>query len=555
MTNWSRKQIIGLYGIIVFSAVVAIAAPCFSACDFSWKPGQQMPGFQQGEAYAISTWDPDGDGPKQPLLVIGGSLLISSNTGPSMMNIAAWGGTSWQSLDTAPGAISLNGWVTALTVYNGELVAGGFFNQADGVPVNGVAAWNGTSWHGFGNGPGSSVRALTVYNGQLVAAGDDVPLLAWNGSTWQTIGPNQIRALAVYNNQLIAGGWFYFQSDEVDFYGIASWDGTSWHTLGDAVFGGVNALTIYNNELVAGGVCMTAGGVDSGVMRWNGSTWQAVGEVYGVKGLVVYNDKLIAGGDSFWIPYEDLHNIAQWDGSGWHTLGNGTDRPVNTLGVYNNELIAGGGFDTAGDSFVRKIARWNGSMWQGLGNGVSGFGPFRAFTVYNGRLIAGGMDILQTSGMPSGLAWWDGRTAGSSWQPLAGGLSLSDVSALTVYNGSLIASGVFDIAGGGHSYIVRFDGNDWQGFESDLDDLAQSFAAYNGQLIASGYFRHAGGADVNNIASWDGSNWHPLGSGINGGGARLRFTTVSLSREAILQRQVTWMSTASPAGMEARGSH
>jgi hypothetical protein len=42
-----------------------------------------------------------------------------------------------------------------------------------------------------------------------------------------------------------------------------------------------------------------------------------------------------------------------------------------------------------------------------------------------------------------------------------------------------------------------------------------ALAVYNGDLIAGGGFTTAGGMSANRIARWDGSTWHPLGSGIS----------------------------------------
>jgi len=39
-----------------------------------------------------------------------------------------------------------NGYVLALTVYNGGLYAGGEFTTAGGNPANNIAVWNGSSW-------------------------------------------------------------------------------------------------------------------------------------------------------------------------------------------------------------------------------------------------------------------------------------------------------------------------------------------------------------------------------------------------------------------------
>src|SRR5438477_8623746 len=66
--------------------------------------------------------------------------------------------------------------VRALTVYNGQLIAGGDFLVADNsVHVNHVARWDGASWQPLGSGLGpplyGTVYALAVYNGDLIAGG------------------------------------------------------------------------------------------------------------------------------------------------------------------------------------------------------------------------------------------------------------------------------------------------------------------------------------------------------------------------------------------------
>ena len=41
-------------------------------------------------------------------------------------------------------------------------------------------------------------------------------------------------------------------------------------------------------------------------------------------------------------------------------------------------------------------------------------------------------------------------------------------------------------------------------------------AVYDGKLIAAGYFLTAGDISASRIASWDGSHWSPMGSGMSG---------------------------------------
>ncbi|MGP8217568.1 MAG: hypothetical protein ACLQQ4_18515 [Bacteroidia bacterium] len=56
---------------------------------------------------------------------------------------------SWSALGSG-----MNGYVNALTVYNGNLIAGGSFTTAGGNAANNIAEWNGTSWSALGSGMG-----------------------------------------------------------------------------------------------------------------------------------------------------------------------------------------------------------------------------------------------------------------------------------------------------------------------------------------------------------------------------------------------------------------
>lgn len=58
-------------------------------------------------------------------------------------------------------------YVLALDVYNGKLIAGGYFTHSGGVQTNGIAQWDGTSWSSFGSGlfmPGNVCGSHTFCN-------------------------------------------------------------------------------------------------------------------------------------------------------------------------------------------------------------------------------------------------------------------------------------------------------------------------------------------------------------------------------------------------------
>jgi len=168
----------------------------------------------------------------------------------------------------------LNGACYALCVYDGKLIAGGYFEVANCTLATNIASWDGSSWSPLGSG-----------------------MDGW------------VYALMVYDNKLIAGGLFY-TAGGVSVKGIASWDGSSWDSLGSGIEGvwdrTVYALEVYDNKLIVGGAFATAGGVSAScIASWDGSSWSPLGSgmVLGggedypyVSALVVYDNKLIVGG-------------------------------------------------------------------------------------------------------------------------------------------------------------------------------------------------------------------------------------------------------------------
>lgn len=306
-------------------------------------------------------------------------------------------------------------WVHALTVYNGELIAGGQFTSAGGVPANHIAKWNGISWSPLGTGTNAEVDALTVFNGELVAGGQftnaggiGVNFIAkWNGSSWDDelggVG-SIVAALTVYDNRVIAGGYFT-DADGTPAHYIAKRVSGGWQELGGGMGGSqgqVMALGHYGGDLIAAGFFTTAGGQSANhIAKWNGTSWSPLGSGISniVYSLTEYNGELIAGGLFLSAGGVSAKSIAKWNGSTWSPLGSGITGPIYQyvfgLTVLNNELYAGGLFETAGGVLAHGIAKWNGSVWSALGNGLyyGGSNAYGAFTVntYGNKVVAGGL--------------------------------------------------------------------------------------------------------------------------------------------------------------------
>lgn len=343
------------------------------------------------------------DNQVRALTVLDGRLMVGgqftrAEGGTAVNRIARWDGNAWSALGS-PGA-GLNGDVFALTVYNGALIVGGRFTQAGATITNNIASWDGHDWKPV-DGPSRTggvndiVTALTVYNGQLIAGGFFTEaggvsanrIALWNGSAWWPLGTGTnsiVRALTVSGGDLIAGGEFT-QAGGVNAARIARWDGRRWSPLGSGISGAVDALTVYHGELIAAGQFLQAGGKDkNNIARWDGHDWAPLkgpseaGVNASVRALTVFDGRLIAGGaftEAGGIP---ASRIASWDGQDWAPLasevsGGCCDPLVHSLTVFDNALIAGGVFRNAGAETVNFIARWDGSAWSAL-SGPSGTG-------------------------------------------------------------------------------------------------------------------------------------------------------------------------------------
>jgi trimeric autotransporter adhesin len=218
--------------------------------------------------------------------------------------------------------------------------------------------------------------------------------------------------------------------------------------------------------------------------------------------------------------------VARWNGTNWESFasalsgacGYDSVSTVCALAMYNGELIAAGTFTAAGGVAVHNIARWDGAMWSPLGGGLTRSSSssrdcpmVRALAVYDGALIAAGLfDHAGDTPVP-GVARWDGTT----WTRL-GTAGFSEVSSLALYRGGLVAGcWQYDLGVERGNGVALWDGENWSSLGGGLDGHVDALLARAGELVASGVFAHAGGVVAHNIAAWDGGQWHALGSGID----------------------------------------
>ncbi|MBU3728159.1 MAG: hypothetical protein FGM37_02775 [Phycisphaerales bacterium] len=173
-------------------------------------PAVPSPGLRQaglnGTVTALDSFDPDGSGPIPATLIAGGTFSTADSS-VIVSNIAEWDGTAWSRLGTV-GDPGMNAQVWALTSFDPDgdggvpatMVAGGDFTSAGGVAALRIASWDGTAWSPLGAGANGSVRALAeLDNGVavMIAAGGDFTSMDGvsanrfayrNGLLWEAAG-------------------------------------------------------------------------------------------------------------------------------------------------------------------------------------------------------------------------------------------------------------------------------------------------------------------------------------------------------------------------------
>jgi HYR domain-containing protein len=462
----------------------------------------------EDRVHALAVFD-DGFGPE---LFVGGDFRGAGSL--QVYGIARWDGSSWAPVGTQDDA-----GVDALVVHDDgtgpALYAGGGIEGVAGS----IARWDGLGWTslGFGN---EGVRALAVHDdggGPALYAGGIFKhagsvaasrIAKRNGPAWSALGGRatamscEVGALAAYDD-----GSGPALHAAIDFRSgdaarrIVRWDGSSWAPLGGGVGGvplvpEVHALAVHDDgsgpALYAGGRDVDLGTATTGIARWNGSSWTALGTG-------------MNGGST-------VHDLAVHDDGG------------------GPALYAGGSFTTAGGIAAKKVARWNGSSWSALGAGISGGGGgnptvFALASYDDGSgpaLYAGGNFTIAGGNAASRIARWNG----ASWSALGSGLGpLSVCLGLTVYDDgsgpALIVCGTFTTAGGVFANnIAKWDGTSWSSLGFGTNDSVLCLTVHDDgcgpALFAAGEFTLAGIMAANRIARWNGSFWAPLGSGVSG---------------------------------------
>ncbi|MGB3006138.1 MAG: hypothetical protein WBC06_06500 [Chitinophagaceae bacterium] len=452
----------------------------------------------------------------------------------SLTSVSKWDGSTWTTVGTISDAVGPNLTIGAIDIdASGNLYVVGSFIKMNGITVNGIAKWNGTTWSALGTGIdiGSSqagvvvaVEGTNVFIGGGFSSVSGVAaqsIAKWNGSNWSAlgsgiIGPGGVTCLAVMGTDLYVGSNNMTSAGGVPVNNIAKWNGTTWSALGNGLNSVVHTLAVLGSDLYAGGNFSQSGSTPvNKIAKWNGLNWSDAGNglsMYeGVFALGISSQVFFAGGGSGLTESLNMHNVARWNGSSWVVVGNGTNDYINCIAIDGNNIYIGGKFTEAGGLKVNRIAKWDGVKWDSLGGGFPQ-GEVLDIAIIGNKLYAGGTFSNAPFSNVNYLGVWDGV----NWSAVGSGVSYQ-VFALATNGTDLYAGGNFAQAGGlTCNNIAKWDGANWSTLANGTNDIVKDIKiAPDGTLYAGGNFTVAGATAASRIAKWNGSNWSAIGLGVN----------------------------------------
>jgi hypothetical protein len=304
-----------------------------------------------------------------------------------------------------------------------------------------------------------------------------------------------------------------------------------------------SALAVSPGALYVGGGFSNAAGIPEAdrIATWNGSDWSAVSSpteripAGDVVAIAVRDGKVYAGG-TFQDAGGSADFLAVWNGVSWEPFcgATGPGGNVTSLEIIGQTLYVGGEFQNATADYLLACPLDGGAPTTTVSAGHEFPGPVYALAAdSNGTLYAGGEFIdVEEIDAADNVAYLSGGT----WHAMGAGAGLCDCAVddsvrglTTVGTDAYIGTDASDVGGIPQAdHVARWTGTGWEAVGADsggangwfpttasIEDLTSTGST----LFVTGTFQDANGdARADNVAFFDGTIWHPLGSDGAGNG-------------------------------------
>ncbi len=200
------------------------------------------------------------------------------------------------------------------------------------------------------------------------------------------------------------------------------------------------------------------------------------------------------------------NNFAQ---NSWSAVGEGLNGSVRSLTRgLPGELFAGGDFTDSDSTFVGKVAMLAGGTWIGTDTMDNFNSSVHVLHYTSNYLYAGGHFTQRIRRYNISNLWTN-----------LGSVQLNDdVDAITSIGSSVYAAGSFSHAGNTPlHYVGMWNGSNWSPLDTGLNGTALALASIGSNLYVGGiFYKTYAGMDLKRIAMWNG-HWNQLGDGIPNG--------------------------------------
>jgi len=492
-------------------------------------------------------WRSAGDVPMRAIASDGQRLFgLPSMSGPTS-ELVQWDGTQWNHVAT------FSGYTHSLAfAANGKLYVAGNIKDVDGVPLSGVAGWDGVEWDNLGGGISGS---CSKYGEAFYGVATDGARVYVSGAFKTSIGAQGVAYYEanVWHKTTIPGPCGNSGGASFDIISTLFPDGNSiyycrqyydpYSCVGNGIdYGGAtqvatgtslpviaglvaNDFVKYNNKIaIAFGADGTIWGGDPNLYQnaliatWNGTTlWPLGGGLHsGSKGLMQpLRDIAIAPNKKIYIagPGDGRVGVHSRTGSAWQdfdVFGNNTISVLfECVAYYKGWTIAGGrvsSFDRP-DDFV---LRFNDDLsWSRIPDAPENI--VHCMATGGGLLYLGGEFTHVGTLAVNRVASWNG----TSWGQLGPGLN-GPVYALAYDNGVLYAGGDFTFSSRERMrHLAVWDGRAWSALDKGTDGPVYTILPTSEGLFIGGNFEFAGTTNARNVAFLSDETWQPLGDGFD----------------------------------------
>ncbi len=329
-----------------------------------------------------------------------------NGTAPQTL-IEHWDGTAWTEVASPnPGGSANRNQLVGVAVLSASnaWAVGFYYNPTPSQTL--VEHWNGTSWKHVTSpapGSGSTLNAIaatssanawavgTYYNGTT----SQTLVLHWNGTKWSKVGsPNPSCPAGISLNGVAAtsssNAWAvgYCNTDTADQTLVLHWNGTKWSKVaspspscpaGGISLNGVTAA-ISSSHAWAVGDCYTSSGVQTVILRWNGTAWQQVtspnpggssGSALTAVAATSSTNAWAVGNYGIGTLSATQTLVLHWDGTTWAQVASPNPGPSgsqnNLLGVAvlsSSEAWAVGDYQPVAEGNDSTLTeRWDGTAW------------------------------------------------------------------------------------------------------------------------------------------------------------------------------------------------